>query len=470
MAYTLPSAPDTPKRKKKPVKGKQGTVKAAPLKMKLPKKDLTKLQAFVKATSKGKNRRVQFDRYKKQVLKKGSADFLDAAIAKKKAGTPAKGGGGGGGGGAAAAPDPYARYRGTGVETGIGTLEAMDKQSAAHQVWGKGVSDWLAGQVNPIQQAGAQAQQYYAGLGSQYAGMGALPAVQPAGATVAGQQVTPGTATPAIQSAGMLGQATAASGTQASSYQGWLADQQGRSLGQGLLAHQASLNAQIPGIYNEAKNQYMQKLDEQLFEMEQGQREAEAEAALEELKMANERYIAQTRLVGDLTGTQAKVQLGQLDADTKVATTNAQNASRESVAAGQNASRERVAAMDNSTKLLAAKYKGRIDVFKARLKQAADGAKRTKAQKDLLREVQKAFDEMWKGEAPDPLKPGSGSGWRFTARGGAKGREKAGVQIVGWLQSTGLNPQQIHRLMRSKGFSDKEFQRAVRIVEGGGGF
>jgi hypothetical protein len=182
--------------------------------------------------------------------------------------------------------------------------------------------------------------------------------------------------------------------------------------------------------------------------------------ALEEAKLANDRYTARLSLVGDLTGTQSRLQIADMNNQADLQQTRETNASRQSIAAANNASRRAIADANN-----------RLKALKIQADRAKGTGKQRETQQKLVRQVQKEFDALWTGEAPDPLMPGSGHGWRYTARSKDKAtREKAAYQVLGWLAATGLMPAHVHRLFRSKGFSDAEFQRAARRVESGGGF
>jgi len=409
------------------------------------------LRKFVTTNYKPALRRGALKKFTLKAQKDGLG-FITSATARGKAK----------GAGQAAAPPPpgpYDRYKALGPGA-VGTLTQMDRMRDFHLGDAAKAQDWFKNTITPMQGAGADASKYYAQLGAEAAKMGALPNMMPLGAAPGGGLLSPGAAGADINAAGIAGQGAAAAGTQAASYQGFMQEQAGRDLGMGLAASLAQGVANLGGQYNQAKLEYMQQLDQNLFELEQASAERESEMALEEMKLANDRYTARLGLVSDLTGIQGRQNVAAMNNDADLQQNRETTASRERIAASNNASRQSIAAANNRLKAL---------------KIAADRAKGTGKQKDtqtkLVRQVQKEFDALWTGEAPDPLVPGSGHGWRYTARSRDKAtREKAAYQVLGWLAATGLVPAHVHRLFRSKGFSDAEFQRAARRVESGGGF
>lgn len=406
------------------------------------------LKTFVASNYAPKLRRSALKKFTLKAEKSGTG-FLTAATARGKAKASAP---------AAPPPGPYDRYKA--LPGAVGTLEGIDRQSASHVQHAGNVNSWAGQVMEPMRAAGAQASQYYAGLGAQYAGMGQLPGYSPTATVGGGSFATPGSANLGIDQANIQGQGVAAAGTQASSYQGFMNEQAGRSLQSGIIGNLGAMAQQIPGIYNEAKQAYMQKLDQNLFQMEQDRMAAETEMAMNDARMANDRYIAQSRLIGSLTGTQAKVNIAA-----------GNNRTRSSIANANNRTKSYIASMDQATKRMVASEKARIDRAKIAVSRAKTTSAKKKANTALLRQVQSAFDKLWQGEPGDQIAGVAPTGWRHTARSGDKStRAKATLQVIGWLQSTGLAPAQMHRLMRSKGFSDREFALAVQRLESGAGF
>lgn len=202
---------------------------------------------------------------------------------------PAPGAASGGTPAAPAAPaGPYDRYKDT-APWAIPLLEQIDRDQAAHQAYGSTVGDWLGKSlaaltgVDPNQPGYNQQvqQQYLANVAGSVGGaLGAAAASVPmAPAAVGPGGIVAGNLGYAVNAGKEASAVRASTAQQLAQAQANLNNLQTNTYAQGIVRAYADMQAGLPAIYSQRRNEQIANIDKWIAEQQQAQAELEFEMA-----------------------------------------------------------------------------------------------------------------------------------------------------------------------------------------------
>lgn len=377
-----------------------------------------------------------------------------------------------------APPDPYAKYdRFKGMPGAVDEIRKFDTDKASHQKWAQDVATWFKSFADPLQAANTAANDQFQANVNQASQIASLPTGQLPTVTLGGQVVQPGAAGVALQAGEIQGKGLGAAMGLDAAFRSVTNKETFNNLQTGLGASLAQQMADIPGRYNMAQRQYVQKLDEALAAANAEAAKLAQEWEIEKYKASNQRYIAQIGYLKTVLGQEGQNARAQLDAETRVTLGN--QASQDRAADRQQRSQD--AAADRQVRLQIAQIQSRTQQLIQKSRAQVARLQKSGGKPGDVQKVIAEFQKIWVGNPGDPLKgkdeygqPFGRSGLQYLARDrkanadGMTGRRYAAAQAVGWLsQFDFMTPQQTVNILRGRGFTQREIQQAIADAQNG---